>query len=197
MKRNEFKLLMEDWKRNFVTEDEVVSNTLNEGYTELDRMILEEGLMDNPVIKKVVKLGVPLGLAATLFSSGLLNNNYSTDSNTVNTKKGGIHQTVNDEGYPAGVGSFLGIPSTSDNIEYQELFNSDDVQNILDNLDDLSEKSVTEAISNYVDSKLEKDPNFKFPERGKEDLGDKQEMLSIFKSELPNQVSKYLSRYSK
>ena len=73
MRRDEFKLLMEDWKRNFVIEDEVVSNTLNEGYTELDRMILEEGLKDNPVIQKVVKLGIPLSLAATLFSSGLLN----------------------------------------------------------------------------------------------------------------------------
>jgi len=184
MKRNEFKLLMEDWKRNFSTEDSVVSKTLNEGYTELDRMILEEGLKDNPLIQKVMKLGIPLSLAATLLSSGLLNT-QDTQQNVDN------RSTVE---YPAGVGSMLSVPGTLKSAEYQKLFNSDDVQNILDNLDNLSEESVTAAISSYVDSELEKDPDFDFPEKG-EDLGDKQKMLEIFKNELPEQVGEFLSQY--
>jgi len=56
MKRNEFKLLMEDWKKNFAVEGEVVSSTLNEGYTELDRAILEEGIKDMPIVKTAIGL---------------------------------------------------------------------------------------------------------------------------------------------
>jgi len=63
MKRNEFKLLMEDWKKNFAVEGEVVSSTLNEGYTELDRAILEEGIKDMPIVKTAIGL---FGAAAIL-----------------------------------------------------------------------------------------------------------------------------------
>lgn len=67
MKRNEFKLLMEDWKKNFAVEGEVFSSTLNEGYTELDRAILEEGIKDMPIVKTAIGL---FGVAAisTLFN---------------------------------------------------------------------------------------------------------------------------------
>ena len=105
MKREEFKLLIEDWKRNFVTEDELVSNTLNEGYTELDRMILEEGLSDL-FNKKVLKdLGLTLSMVAALSPiaqralitghSQMNNNPTITQDYKDSHTQGGIHSAVN------------------------------------------------------------------------------------------------------
>ena len=70
MKRSEFKLLMEDWKRNFVEEDDVVSNTLNEGYSELDYMILEEGIKDTPIYKNAVKIFGVIAISAMVKVGG-------------------------------------------------------------------------------------------------------------------------------
>ena len=81
MKRNEFKLLMEDWKKNFAVEGEVVSSTLNEGYTELDRAILEEGIKDMPIIKAAMALGATATLATALYNAGLLNKNTENTKN--------------------------------------------------------------------------------------------------------------------
>jgi|13_taG_2_1085334.scaffolds.fasta_scaffold58792_2 hypothetical protein len=194
MKRNEFKLLMEDWKRNFVVEDSVVSNTLNEGYTELDRMVLEEGLKDIPIVKTAIGLFGVAAISALLSIPG--GGGLKIVSQMVDQNPASITSPSTQDSYPAGVGSFLSVPGTLKSAEYQKLFNSDDVQNIIDDLDNLSEKSVTSAISSYVDSELEKDPDFDFPEKG-EDLGDMQEMLKIFKNELPEQVGKFLSQYEK
>ena len=72
MKRNEFKLLMEDWKKNFAVEGEVVSSTLNEGYTESDRAILEEGIKDMPIVKTAMRFGLSLAAATLLYKAGLL-----------------------------------------------------------------------------------------------------------------------------
>jgi hypothetical protein len=185
MKRNEFKLLMEDWKRNFSTEDSVVSKTLNEGYTELDRMILEEGLKDNPLIQKVMKLGIPLSLAATLLSSGLLNT-QDTQQNVDN------RSTVE---YPAGVGSMLSAPAQSYDTEYDELFKDPDVANIVNNKNLKPEEAAIKVLELDLASKGfsgEQLPDYVDDGGGVpsvNNLGYKGD--SVFKIALPDQIRLY------
>lgn len=188
MKRNEFKLLMEDWKRNFSTEDSVVSSTLNEGYTELDRMILEEGLKDNPVIQKIVKLGVPLGLAATLLSAGLLNT-QDTQQNVDN------RPAVE---FPAGVGSMLSAPAQSYNTEYDNLFEDPDVAKIVNDKNLNPEQAADKVLELDLENKGfsgENLPDYVDDGGGipsVKNLGLKSN--SIFKEELPSQIRLYRSK---
>jgi len=49
MKRNEFKILMEDWKKNLAVEEEVIYRSLNEGYTDLDHLLLNEGYLNDNI----------------------------------------------------------------------------------------------------------------------------------------------------
>ena len=149
MKRDEFKLLMEDWKRNFVAEDEVVPGFLNEGYTELDRMILEEGLKDMPIINTAKSMLGVVAVAALLKFGGIdllkqTLDNVNPDNRAVAT------QSVNNRNVnPAGVGSFSGYEDAEISSDYKELLQDKDVKEVQD---DFNEDLENQDFKTYKDS---------------------------------------------
>ena len=144
MKRNEFKLLMEDWKRNFVEEDDLQltlkilsENNNNEVLTEINKAQLKQA-------------AAVLGLSVAALAAKLNMPTQSTHHNVDN--RAAITQS--NDSYPAGVGSFLSVDYESAEVsdDYKELLQDKDVKKVQDDFKKDLESQEFSGENAYQDS---------------------------------------------
>ena len=139
MKRNEFKLLMEDWKRNFVVEDDL----------QLTLKIIKEN-NDNEVLTEINKAQLKqaaavLGLSVAALAAKL---NMPTQSTNQPVDRAAVTRSVN----PAGVGSFSDYESSEVSDDYKELLQDKDVKEVQDDFKKDLESQEFSGENAYQDS---------------------------------------------